>query len=50
MKIQFNNRIEEELVKTLEALAKKETEKQGYRVTRTDMLEKAIRLFIKNYK
>lgn len=46
----FNFRLPADLIDRLKIISEKESSKQGYQVTVTDLLEKAIRELIKGHK
>ncbi len=50
MKVQLNFRVEEEVKKRLEEIARQESKKAGYDVTPSNIAVKALNEFIKNYK
>ena len=50
MKKAFNMRLDTEVKEKLEVIVKKESQKTGYKVTLSQVIEKALRKFIDEYK
>ncbi len=46
-KVQYNIRLEEEIIEKLQKIAAKEAERTGYRIDVADLVRKALDMFMK---